>query len=361
LLLALLGLGLLSGRLRWPPLRQDTAVHIGLWGLTVASLLSTTGVVPIYTSLRFLTITLFLLSLFSFVRMYAISEHAVRIVLVGYSVSAVLNALVVIVSFLGISLPFSSLAWSVRGVGFFKDSNVYGPFVVVAVLWVADRVVQRSFSLIRTGPLLFLVGLLSAGAVVSMSRGAWINLFFGGGIYFLFLLRGAPRSHIVRFLALALMGVLVVVFVLQLFGLGEVIARRSQLQDYDALRFDTQRRGILAGLAYPLGVGSGGWPNTHSLYVRTLAEHGVLGLTSLGLLVGGLVIPLARRAWRNSAKNPVLPDRVLLAWIGGQLINSLVIDSIHWRHLWVVLGLAWASLRMQEREIGCSADSFRLG
>jgi hypothetical protein len=32
------------------------------------------------------------------------------------------------------------------------------------------------------------------------------------------------------------------------------------------------------------------------------------------------------------------------------LVNSLVIDSIHWRHLWVVLGLAWASLEMQRGE-----------
>lgn len=26
------------------------------------------------------------------------------------------------------------------------------------------------------------------------------------------------------------------------------------------------------------------------------------------------------------------------------------IDSIHWRHVWVLLGLAWASLEMQEVE-----------
>ena len=84
--------------------------------------------------------------------------------------------------------------------------------------------------------------------------------------------------------------------------------------------------------------------------MRTLAEHGVLGLTALGLLIGGLVLPLARRALREPARNQVLPDRVLLACIGGQLVNSLVIDSIHWRHLWVVFGLAWASLETPRGE-----------
>jgi len=350
LLVVLFGVGLLTGRLRWPSSKQETAVQIGLWGLIVTNMLSTVGVVPIYHSLRFLGITLYLLALFCFVRMYAIERHAVRIVLVGFSVSAVLNALAVVLGFLGISLPVPVVAWSIRGLGFFKDPNVCGAFVIVAALWIADQAVQRSFSFTRTGPLLLLTGLLGAGVTLSLSRGAWINLAFSGFLYFVLLVRGASRTQIARFFGLATAVVLVAMFVLQFFGLGDVAAGRWHFQAYDELRFSIQRRGLLAGMSHAFGVGPGGWPAAHGLYVRTLAEQGVLGLTALALLIGGLVVPLARRVSGEPAENQVLPDRVLLAWIGGQLVNSLVIDSIHWRHFWVVLGLAWASLAMQGRE-----------
>lgn len=350
LLVVLLGVGLLTGRLRWRSSKQGTVVQIGLWGLIVTNMLSTVGVVPIYQSLHFLSITLYLLALFCFVRMYAIKPRAVRIVLVGYSVSAVLNALAVVLGFLGISLPVSVAFFGIRALGFFKDPNVYGPFLVVAALWIADQAVQRPFSFTRTGPLLLLAGLFTVGVALSVSRGGWINLAFSGLLYFALLFRGAPRSQITRFLVLAMVVVLVTTSVFLFLGLGDVLASRWASHDYDNLRFSIQRAGFFAGLSHPLGLGPGGLPNAHSLYMRTLAEHGVLGLTALGLLIGGLVVPLARRALRGSAENQVLPDRVLLAWIGGQLVNSLVIDSIHWRHFWVVLGLAWASIAMQGRE-----------
>jgi hypothetical protein len=99
-----------------------------------------------------------------------------------------------------------------------------------------------------------------------------------------------------------------------------------------------------------LGVGPGGWPTAHSLYAKTLAEHGVLGVSALALLIGALVVPLAQRALREPAANTVLPAALLLALIVGQLGNSFVIDTIHWRHFWMLLGLAWALLVFPERE-----------
>jgi hypothetical protein len=32
---------------------------------------------------------------------------------------------------------------------------------------------------------------------------------------------------------------------------------------------------------------------------------------------------------------------LLGAWVG-LLVNSLVIDSLHWRHFWVIAALVWA-------------------
>jgi O-antigen ligase len=350
LLIVLLGMGLLTGRLRWPSSKEGATVQIGLWGLTLTNVLSTVGVVPIYHSLRFLSITLYLLVLFCFVRMYTTEPRAMRMVLVGYLVSAAVNGLAAILSFLGISMPISVVYYSIRGIGFFKDPNVYGAFVVLAPLWCADQAIRRPPSLIRTMPLLLLVGLLGIAAMLSQSRAVWVNLAFSGLVYLLLLLRRGSLIHIVRFFVLAMAALLTAILVLRFLGLGDVFIRRSQSHGYDESRFNIQGRGALAGLSHPIGVGPGGWPNAHSLYVRTLAEHGILGLAALGLLIGGLVVPLTQRTLREPIKNQVLPDPVVLAWIGGQLVNSLVIDSIHWRHLWTVLGLAWASLEWSREE-----------
>jgi hypothetical protein len=35
---------------------------------------------------------------------------------------------------------------------------------------------------------------------------------------------------------------------------------------------------------------------------------------------------------------------VVFASLGGLLLNSVVIDSIHWRHFWLLLGIAWGTI-----------------
>ena len=350
LFFVMLAIGLLNGRLRWHSSRYDSVVLIGLWAFIAINILSTAGVVPIGHSLRFLAITLYMLVLFVFIRMYAVEPRAMRYLLVGYTMSALITAVLVVLSFIGFSFPIPVLAFGIRSVGFFKDPNVYGPFGVVAALWVADQVVRGKWSFNRTAPLLFIMTVLGAAAVLSLSRGAWLNMALAGGLYFVLMLRGSGRAHFSRFLTLGIAVLVVGVLVFQFLGLGDAVASRSGYHAYDEERFDTQWRGLLAGLSYPFGVGPGGWPTAHSLYAKTLAEHGVLGVTALAVLIGALVVPLAQRALQEPAANTVLPAALLLALIVGQLANSFVIDTIHWRHFWMLLGLAWALLAFQESE-----------
>lgn len=351
LLMMLLALGLMTGRLRWRPSKRS-ALQVGLWGLIVANLLSAVPVIPLSQCLRFLGITLYVLVIFCFVRMYAVEQRAVRFLLVGYTVGAVFNVLLVLFGLIGLSQPDMVLRFATRAVGFFKDPNVYGPFLVMPMLWLIDQIVQRPLSPARTGSLLFLVGLLGTGTMLSLSRAAWINLAFSLGLYFPFLLSRGSREQTTRFLVLAIALVVATVLIFQGFGLIDDALARLGFKGYDKTRFGVQRGGVVAGLTHPIGVGPGQWPNTHSLYARTLAEHGLLGFISLGLLIGGLTVPLVRRIWQHShaVDKEILSDRVLLASIGGQLVNSLVIDSIHWRHLWMLFGLAWAALDTQRVE-----------
>jgi hypothetical protein len=300
--------------------------------------------VPIFHSLRFLAITTYMLVLFVFIRMYAVEPRTMRVLLVAYTASALVTAVLVVLGFFGLSFPIPVLAYGVRGVGFFKDPNVYGPFGAVAALWVADQTIRGKVSFGRTVPMLIMLALLAAGAALSLSRAALLNMAVASGLYFLLMLRGSNRVYVTRLLALGFVVLAVGLVIFQVLGLSEIFASRTGYHAYDEQRFDTQWRGLLAGLSNPFGVGPGGWPMTHSLYAKTMAEHGILGITGLVLLIGGLVVPLARRAWQKPDENAVLPAALLLALIVGQLVNSFVIDSIHWRHFWVLLGLGWASL-----------------
>jgi len=349
LLVLILVIGLVTGQLTPPNFKRSPLIWLGLWGLVVANLLSTLANGVNSASFRFLMITSYVLVLFMFVRMYAINPQAMRWLLIGYTIAAISNAIPVVLGFFGVSLPILVVAWSTRGVGFFKDANVFGPFLAVGAFWLVDWVIHQPKQRSEYALLLVAALVMGIGAMLSLSRGAWINMFLCGCLYLMFLLHHSPKKGLFL-IAIGLLLILAALAVFQSLGLNDVIVAHSHLQDYDRLRFNIQREGLITGFTSPLGVGPAGWPNAHSLYVKTFAEQGFLGLVALCILIGGLVFPLAKQALNKRGKTNMITAGVLLAIIAGQLVNSLVIDSIHWRHLWVVFGLAWAYLDMQEEK-----------
>jgi hypothetical protein len=352
LLVLVLGIGLLTGRLRYPLPKQARGVQIGLWGLAVANLLSAVGTVPIGHSLRFLVITLYGLALLVFVRMYAVTPAAIRVVVNGYVASAVASVLLVWLGLLDVG-PAAQLFTQfdrLRVQAFFKDANVFGPFLILPILLMADRAAQRSFSWSYTIPRMLLVALLSSGVAFSFSRGAWVNLMVSGFLYVVLISRLASRRQVMILVCSVVIICLVAMVLIQALGLGSFALQRWSLKSYDRQRFETQMGGVIAGLSHLAGVGPGRWPNAHSLYARTLAEQGVLGLAALAILIVSLLWDVARRVWYEPLRGEALPARVLLPCLIGQLVNSFVIDSIHWRHLWVIFGLAWAVPETQGRK-----------
>jgi len=351
LVLVLLALGLLTGRLRYPAFSSGPGVHLGLWGLGLITTLSATGVVPLGYSLRFLVITFYALALCIFVRMYAMTPDAARKVIDGYVLSASASVLLSIVGLLGIgAAPQWFTESGLRAKGFFKDSNVFAAFLVPAVFFMVDRAVRTKFSWAGTLPRIALACLLIIGTVLSFSRAAWGHLAISGLLYIVLLSWQAPRRQVISLSVWALIMLLLAGVVVQATGLTGFVLERWTLKSYDEQRFENQLRGVAEGLMHPIGVGPGRWPNAHSLYARTLAEHGLVGLGTLALLVIATLRGLVRRLKTESLHSQGLPARVLLPCIVGQLVNSVVIDSIHWRHMWVVFGLSWSALSVLEKE-----------
>jgi hypothetical protein len=349
LVIMLLLVGFLTGKLSLKALRGSSFIHVTLWIFLLANLVSLAASSTFSDSWRFLVITVYLIVFAYFVKMYVTSLQAMRTVMLGYLVSVAFNTVFIVLGYLKAS-PFSELFLQdrLRAVGAFKDPNVFGPFLIPVILLLIDEILYP-----RILPRFFLAKLLgvvvlTAAVFLSFSRAAWANLALAAAIYFFInisrffqikissLVKGGAVLSVV-----AISGLAVIESLLGRLGLAGFLAWRLSPHDYDVYRFERQREGLTTGLTRLFGGGPGTWDNAHSLYVRTFAEHGILGLASLLVLLLVLIIGTFRRALSQVSKPYGLSAAVVLACLVGLALNSLVIDTIHWRHLWLLLALAW--------------------
>jgi O-antigen ligase len=251
----------------------------------------------------------------------------------------------------------------------FEDANVYGPFLVpIAVIVLEERLRPR---LLRHRPfvlaLLFVV--LVVGTLVSFSRASWIN--FGVALVVMLgvvALRRGGGSAALRTVITVAVAVGAVVGVIALTGSLAFFEERAQVQPYDTARFGAQRAGVEMATQFPLGVGPGQFKvhypyEAHSTYVRVLAEQGVLGLSVWLALAGVTLFMATRNALRGWDTYGIGSAALLGSWCG-LLVNSVVVDTLHWRHLWVVAALIWAAdvrRRSEETATVGSSRSLRRG
>jgi hypothetical protein len=294
-------------------------------------------------------ITVYLVAFTYFVKMYVTSPQTMRNVMIGYLISAMINTSFIALGYLGIA-PFTELflEFGGRAVGAFKDANVFGPFLIPMIILLIDETFfPRIFSRFYLAKI-FGVVVLTAAVFLSFSRAAWGNLALTLFAYFILNIKEVSRRGVsnllkrsIGFLLLAVAGLGAFEPLLSWMGLREFFTWRMSLQDYDLERFARQKEGIHAGLTHLFGVGAGMWNSAHSLYVRTFAEHGILGLVALLLCLLVLSIGGFSRALRETDKQYGLSAKVVMACLIGHLMNSVVIDTVHWRHFWFILALAW--------------------
>jgi hypothetical protein len=125
-------------------------------------------------------------------------------------------------------------------------------------------------------------------------------------------------------------------------GLGDFFSQRITLQQYDDKRFGTQLEALSRLDEFPLGVGPGYaapvlGQNTHNVYVNVLFEYGVLGGISFYLFVLTTIWIALSGVLRRGPYSMLYAT--FLAILTGVLVNSMVIDTLHWRHLFLFLAL----------------------
>jgi O-antigen ligase len=199
---------------------------------------------------------------------------------------------------------------------------------------------------------LVLLSVLTVGVVFSFSRAAWLNLAVGTVVLVavLALRRGGARRATALVLATLVAGTALAGVVAATSSLG-FLTERAALQDYDTQRFDTQASGLAIAAEHPLGIGPGQFErvselSAHSTVVRSLAEEGVPGAA---LILGLLLLTLGfavRNVTLGAGTYGIGSAGLLAAWCG-LLANSFFVDTLHWRHLWLVAALVWAGTALR--------------
>ena len=336
--------------------RVPKTVIVAIVVFAALNLVSSVEVIDPARAAGFFSITLYLAVLALWLTSYVVSPRRSRVIARGYVfaavTSALLGSLALLVAFPGADL----LVEDRRARAFFQDPNVFGPFLVPAVLilieeLLAPRVLRAS----RFTKAICLVG-LTLGVLFSFSRGAWLNLALGTVVMVVVLsLRRGGARRAIAFVGVGLCVAALVGGAVAVSGSSGFLVERARPQSYDAERFGAQAVGIDTAEQYPLGAGPGQFEqiapiSAHSTYVRVLAEQGLAGLVTLAALLLFTLGAALRNALLGRDTYGIGSAALLGAWCG-ILANSFFVDTLHWRHLWLVAALIWAA-SMRRRTAG---------
>jgi hypothetical protein len=324
-------------------------VTIALGLFVPLSIVSSVNAVDGARALRFEAISLYLILvavwLTGVFRDPVVTRRAAKAYVVAAAVSAIVALLALQVGFPGSSVFVYS--GGQRAQGLFKDPNVFGPFLVPAFALVLEDVIRPRLLGWRQRTLVVLLALLGAGVVFAFSRGGWLNLALAAATIFVAYLgrRGGARFAWRGILALsvpAVAGLILLVATHQTSFLRE----RAKGQAYDQTRFSAQQEAFSHASRHVVGYGPGQVDvtlpaSTHSIYARLVYEQGWIGLALLVLILGSTLLKAFTAARRDVDLHGVGSAALLGCWLG-MIGNSFVVDTFHWRHLWMVAALIWA-------------------
>ena len=238
-----------------------------------------------------------------------------------------------------------------RASGTFKDPNVLGAFVVLPAVFLIQEILASGRLRVRT--LVPLALILFGGVFLSFSRGAWGHFVGSTGMMLVlsFLLVAGPRMRL-RIVLLSFAGLVVLVtalaLILSIDEVSTMFQQRAQLaQSYDAGtmgRFGRQLLAVPELLERQNGYGPlqfrHFWgEDPHSVYLNAFSSYGWLGGLSYLTLIGATIVI----GWRTVLTPSPLQAFAIAIWstLFVQILIGFIIDTDHWRHFYMMLGLIW--------------------
>lgn len=298
----------------------------------------------------FAAATVYLVALYWLVKYWReIKPELIEKVVGGYLLGALVFSALGLLSYL---LAVADINWSwfvyeVRWRGLLDDPVVFGGLLVPAIAIFGYLAVFA-----EREPLYWRYLLLTlvcfASLILTGSRGAWLNLVAAGLVIAVLeksVWEGRQFSRALVLASLSLLIALALIYVVPVnhttyfnatlehrFGASDA-PRIENFRIAPERLFNRQTWDIV------LGSGSGSYEyfadngfSAHNTYLRVLFEQGVIGIALLGLFLFWSL----RLAWRGKDRRRAV---LISAIIVGVLVQSLFVDTLHWRHFWLILAL----------------------
>jgi O-antigen ligase len=270
----------------------------------------------------------------------------------GWMVAAILAAAAGITGYFSL-VPGSEIFTRFdRAAGTFKDPNVFGPFLVPAILYALHTALGRSWR----HALWPLAGcaVLCLAVLLSFSRGAWLNLAIAAVVFLAMAFVTAQgdglRRKIVALSLTAIASVAVLVAAaLQIEQVSTLAEQRVSMdQSYDTGpegRFGGQNKALTLLLDNPLGVGAQQFAafhhheEPHNVFLNMFLNAGWMGgLLYIAMVAITIAIGLGA-ARRHSEVQPFL--LIALAAFIANVVEGVIIDTDHWRHFYILAAIIW--------------------
>ncbi len=288
------------------------------------------------------------------------TTQRLSLLLHGYTIAALVASLIGILAYFRVFGGYSDLFLLYdRARGTFNDPNVLGAFLILPALLAFQRVLtDRIGGAIGSAMLL---AVMAAALLLSFSRAAWGQFAFGSLLVMLltFVTSRSSKDRL-RIILVALAGiVLLALFLVALLSIDRIAelfkARAALEQSYDAGpmgRFGRYLPGFILALQEPFGIGPLQFPrffpeDPHNTYLNTFMSGGWLSgcvyfALTVTTLVKGLRFVFVATPWRATYI-------VIFAAFVGVAFESAIIDTDHWRHYFLLLGVLWGLMTVSRR------------
>lgn len=361
----LIALWTITGALTIP--RSVMFLLVALLAFNMGGAISLTQLDDLRNAPLYIASSIFLaLSAVFFASVIAGQSHRLALIFNAWTVSAVLTSLMAIGGYFGVVPGAGEFVLYGRAKGLFEDPNVFAPYLALPALYSVHCLLTRP---LRTQlPTAAVAAVLLLATFLSFSRAGWglllVSCITLAAALFLNSRSGRFRLRILMLSIFVFAGIAaVLMIVLQIESVQALFLDRAQLlQDYDAARlgrFERHLVGLMLATEKPLGIGplEFGYlfgEDTHNIWLKALLDYSWLGFAAylaliLVTLAGGFRILLRDRPWQ-----PYLLCTYIV--FVGHVAMGNVIDTDHWRHFYLLLGIIWGCMALEAQHMRSSRN-----
>lgn len=324
-------------------------------GILSATQATVFGHVPLY-----LAVTAFLIGNYIFFANLIAQDRSVLFVIRNaYIWGATIVAMIGILGYFGAIPGAESFTLYGRAKGTFQDPNVFGPFLVLPIALLTQDFLTKPLK--KSFPLAPALLILLLGVFLSFSRAAWGMTVLSMAAVTLIIFICDPRPTVrLRIIGIAIAGFAVAVaglaIALSFESVSEIFTVRAKLvQPYDAARvgrFARYSLGFAKAFEAPLGIGPMQFRNffpedPHNVYMKSFLDHGWLGGISYVTFVVWTLFRGFPLLFKEQDWSPVY--RATFVVFVAHVLGGIIIDTDHWRHLYLIWGILWGCFVLHDR------------